>query len=642
MKQVRNRTISLLTAFAMVITCFCGFGSAGVFAAEENSTAALSVYDGNQLVKEYSLDDLKAIAAKEGNKKYKYSGYNRNPSFYTFGDPDNEKTPSREDVKECIGPTVEGILADAGISYTDKQSVTILGNDGYGQKFIAEDIFGERYYFPNGAGIKNGDGAKAENYEGAQVTPAIIDIYDKSPETAYVDTVLRFGQKVPNERNNTFFAKYVAAGGKIIVGDEVSEQWEAVNTPKYNSGTVLPDTVIEFDTKYVNNKYAAGTVYYTVAYSNGEIAPNGTEPKAGDTIYNYDKYEGINPPTLEEEGIYTIKLKVIGYGLLDSETTTFTYKVKDVDVAKPEGVVAGGATPNSVELTWNKVESANGYEVLRYDEAKGEYGIVASVVDNKYTDSNLVANKKYKYIVRAILKLDSGQVVYGSGQEVSGTAYKAQTVEPPIDDPADENEPPIDNDKPDINESIETPTLKSVTRKSYNSIQITWNKVEGATGYEINRYDAVSKKGICIDIKGGSFTSYTNKNLKTGREYAYKIRAYKTQEDGNRVYSDDYSSIKKAKATLSKPSVSLKAGKKSITVKWKKVSGATGYKIYRSTKKSSGYKVVKTIKKGSTVSWKNTKLKKGKKYYYKVKAYRVVDKKNVYSSYSSLKYAKAK
>ena len=51
---------------------------------------------------------------------------------------------------------------------------------------------------------------------------------------------------------------------------------------------------------------------------------------------------------------------------------------------------------------------------------------------------------------------------------------------------------------------------------------------------------------------------------------------------------------------------------------------------------------MKTIKKGSTVSYKNKKLKKGKKYYYKIKAYRVVDKKNVYSSFSSSRYAKVK
>ncbi|MEI3502801.1 MAG: hypothetical protein V8Q42_03745 [Anaerovoracaceae bacterium] len=34
----------------------------------------------------------------------------------------------------------------------------------------------------------------------------------------------------------------------------------------------------------------------------------------------------------------------------------------------------------------------------------------------------------------------------------------------------------------------------------------------------------------------------------------------------------------------------VKAGKKSFTASWKKVSGASGYTVYYSTKKTSGFK----------------------------------------------------
>lgn len=39
------------------------------------------------------------------------------------------------------------------------------------------------------------------------------------------------------------------------------------------------------------------------------------------------------------------------------------------------------------------------------------------------------------------------------------------------------------------------------------------------------------------------------------------------------------------------------SSKKTVTVTWKKVKGATGYVVYRATKKNGKYKAVKTIKK---------------------------------------------
>ena len=65
-----------------------------------------------------------------------------------------------------------------------------------------------------------------------------------------------------------------------------------------------------------------------------------------------------------------------------------------------------------------------------------------------------------------------------------------------------------------------------------------------------------------------------------------------------------------------KPPGGLKAtaGRKKVTVTWKKASGAKQYVIYRSAKKS-GYKKVTTITKAKYV---DKKVKVGQKYYYKV------------------------
>lgn len=95
--------------------------------------------------------------------------------------------------------------------------------------------------------------------------------------------------------------------------------------------------------------------------------------------------------------------------------------------------------------------------------------------------------------------------------------------------------------------------------------------------------------------------------------------------------------------TLSKPVIKkITVKNKTATLKWNRVKGASGYRIYRSTKKKSGYKLVKTISKGSTVSWKNKNLKKKKTYYYKIRAFCKIPGRTIYSSYSAVKYKKVK
>ena len=83
---------------------------------------------------------------------------------------------------------------------------------------------------------------------------------------------------------------------------------------------------------------------------------------------------------------------------------------------------------------------------------------------------------------------------------------------------------------------------------------------------------------------------------------------------------------------------SVKAQSKAFTVKWKKKSGITGYQIQYSTnsKFKKGNKTIK-IKKAKTVSKKITGLKPSKKYYVRIRTYKIVNKKTYYSSWSKKK-----
>lgn len=75
-------------------------------------------------------------------------------------------------------------------------------------------------------------------------------------------------------------------------------------------------------------------------------------------------------------------------------------------------------------------------------------------------------------------------------------------------------------------------------------------------------------------------------------------------------------------------------GKKAVKVSWNKVEGADGYEVFRSTKKNSGYGTKPYFTTKKTTYTNNKELKKGKTYYYKVRAYKLVDGKKAYSDWS--------
>ena len=84
---------------------------------------------------------------------------------------------------------------------------------------------------------------------------------------------------------------------------------------------------------------------------------------------------------------------------------------------------------------------------------------------------------------------------------------------------------------------------------------------------------------------------------------------------------------------------SIKVKNEAITIKWKKKSGITGYQIQYSTNSKFNKKNSKTIKikQAKKISKKITGLKSSKKYYVRVRTYKVVKKKISYSSWSKKK-----
>jgi len=123
--------------------------------------------------------------------------------------------------------------------------------------------------------------------------------------------------------------------------------------------------------------------------------------------------------------------------------------------------------------------------------------------------------------------------------------------------------------------------------------------------------------------------------------YFYKFRGYVTLTNGTKVYSDWSNTLNMQTGYKpSAPYVTARSKKKKTAkLSWSKVSKANGYDIYRSTKKKKGFKKIKTTKK---TSYTCKKLKGRKKYFFKVKSYRVIYGVKIYSDFSKVAKVKVK
>lgn len=175
----------------------------------------------------------------------------------------------------------------------------------------------------------------------------------------------------------------------------------------------------------------------------------------------------------------------------------------------------------------------------------------------------------------------------------------------------------------------------SIAKNSATTATVSWGKVDKVSGYEILKYDVNKNSFVHAVYASADSTSYQFTKLQNSALHSYVVKAYKTI-DGDKYFGEQSDAvsvfIKPAKAQLT--SVTMKNS--TLNVEWKKLDCA-GYEIIYTTdrKFKKGLKTVK-IKNSNTTKKAIKKLKKGKKYYVKVRAYAVNNGEKLYGSKSTM------
>lgn len=204
-------------------------------------------------------------------------------------------------------------------------------------------------------------------------------------------------------------------------------------------------------------------------------------------------------------------------------------------IQKPAAVSGFSYTPkksNVIKLSWNKLSDIAGYTVYGYDADAKQWVEVASPSATKTSVSisainnkKLKAATKYKFRIAAYKMVENEKLESEKLESVKlyGSTVTLKTITKPA-----------------------KVKLKSLKKKNYNNLKITWKKDKNVKGYII--YSS-RKKGsgykVFKKVKGAKSTSYTAKGMTTGVNIYFKVRSY-VKYDGKTVYSE-YSNIKKIK-----------------------------------------------------------------------------------------------
>lgn len=278
------------------------------------------------------------------------------------------------------------------------------------------------------------------------------------------------------------------------------------------------------------------------------------------------------------------------------KTTTIPNGVSSVTYVK--------SWTTSVVVKYPAVSGATGYRLQVYNYTTGKVVKTMYVTKLQNTISGLNKGTKYKVVVTPY-KTYNGKKYYSTVKKDTLAATKTAN-----------------------------PTVK-VSAQTTKTVTLSWNKVAGATGYYVYKYN--SKTGKYVQYKKVTTTSCKISGLNPGKTYTFAVKPYVSisyKSNGvtkTKVFDSSLVTFK-ACTTPASPKPTLTTSKKTVTAKWSKVTGATSYVVYY--KKSASGKWIKA-KTTTKTSYKISGLVKGKKCYVKVVANKKYNKQNAVSGYTT-------
>lgn len=255
-------------------------------------------------------------------------------------------------------------------------------------------------------------------------------------------------------------------------------------------------------------------------------------------------------------------------------------------------------------LAWNNTYGAISYQVQML--SNGQWVDYTTVSSPAVTVYGLIPGQEYKFRVRAVVQ-NGSEIKYGTYSNELSVSTVISKVS----------------------------GVKATSGNDY--ITLKWNTAKNATGYYIYIYSTARKTyRIYKTVNGGGTTSVKLTGLKPNKSYKFKVKAFATCN--GKVYKATASnsiSVKTKNNVVSLSSAKSSKAKK-ITVKWKKVSGVTGYQVMWST--SSNFKknfLSVKVKGASKTSTTLTTSKSKKTYYVRVRAYKTAKGKTTYFPWSN-------